>query len=246
VKIAFVTGANRGIGFETALQLAEKNVFVIIGARNREEGEKAVLQIQNKNLKAEILKFDAAVPEDQNICFEYINKKFGKLDILVNNAGVFLDESDASADHQNNTSSASEELLRKTFEINFFSVVSLTQKLLPLLLKSDGGRIVNVSSILGSLNLHADSEGFLKDSKYFCYDTSKSALNSFTIHLAQELRNTKIKVNSAHPGWVKTAMGGASASMEVKDGAKTSVQLALLDPNGPTGGFFHLDETIPW
>lgn len=245
-KVAFVTGANRGIGFETALQLAEQNIFVVVGARNSIEGEQAAKAIRDQGFKADFLKFDSESHDDVASCFDFFQKKFGKLDILVNNAGIFLDEADASAHHENNTSGCSPEMLKKTFEVNFFSVVNLTQKLLPLILKSEAGRIVNVSSILGSLTLHADPTGILWDSKYFCYDASKSALNAFTIHLSHELRNTEVKVNSAHPGWVKTKMGGESATMTVKEGAKTSVQLALLNEDGPTCGFFNLNKEIPW
>jgi NAD(P)-dependent dehydrogenase (short-subunit alcohol dehydrogenase family) len=246
LKVAFVTGANRGIGFETALQLAKNNIFVVLGCRTAAHGEEAVQKIKKLNLNAAFIKFEAEDPGDMDACYSYFESKFGKLDILVNNAGVFLDESDASAEHDNNTSTVSPAKLQKTFEVNFFSVVSLTQRLLPLIRKSPAGRIVNVSSILGSLSLQADVSGFLKDSKYFCYDTSKAALNSFSIHLANELKDTKIKVNAAHPGWVQTSMGGAAANMAAEDGAKTSVRLSLLDDGGPTGGFFHLNDRIPW
>ena len=138
------------------------------------------------------------------------------------------------------------EILRKTFETNFFAVVALTQTLLPLIRKSPAGRIVNLSSILGSLTLHSDPSSGIYDMKAFAYDASKTALNAFTVHLAQELRDTPIKVNSAHPGWVKTDMGGAAAPMEVSEGGKTSVQLATLPDDGPTGGYFHLGEPLPW
>ena len=125
-------------------------------------------------------------------------------------------------------------------------MVGLTQALLPLLKKSVGGRIVNLSSILGSNTLHATPGSFIYDAKTFAYDASKAALNSFTIHLAHELKGTKIKVNSAHPGWVKTDMGTDAAPMEIPEGGKTGVELALLGENGPTGGFFHLGKTLPW
>ncbi len=105
---------------------------------------------------------------------------------------------------------------------------------------------MNLSSILASLNLHATKGSPIYDAKTFAYDASKSALNAFTIHLAHELRNTKIKVNSAHPGWVKTEMGGDGAQMEIVDGAKTSVELATLPDNGPNGGYFHMGESLPW
>jgi NAD(P)-dependent dehydrogenase (short-subunit alcohol dehydrogenase family) len=146
----------------------------------------------------------------------------------------------------NETSTTSDKLLRETFETNFFAVVALTQTLLPLLRKSDAGRIVNLSSILASLTLHATKGSPIYDAKTFAYDASKSALNAFSIHLAHELRGTKIKVNSAHPGWVKTEMGGEGAQMEIVDGAKTSVQLATLPADGPTGGYFHMGESLPW
>jgi NAD(P)-dependent dehydrogenase (short-subunit alcohol dehydrogenase family) len=137
-------------------------------------------------------------------------------------------------------------MLHKLFETNFFAPVALTKALLPLLKKSEAGRIVNLSSILGSLALHADPNSPIYNAKSFAYDASKTALNAFTVHLAWELRDTKIKVNSAHPGWVKTDMGGAHATMELADGAKTSVQLATLPEDGPSGGYFHMGQRLPW
>jgi NAD(P)-dependent dehydrogenase (short-subunit alcohol dehydrogenase family) len=115
-----------------------------------------------------------------------------------------------------------------------------------LLKKSPAGRIVNLSSILGSLTLHADPKSPIYNAKSFAYDASKTALNAFTVHLAYELRDTHIKVNSAHPGWVKTDMGGDQAPMELSEGSKTSVALATLPDNGPTGGYFHMGKPLPW
>jgi NAD(P)-dependent dehydrogenase (short-subunit alcohol dehydrogenase family) len=132
------------------------------------------------------------------------------------------------------------------FETNFFAQVALTETLLPLIRKSEAGRIVNLSSILSSLTLQADPKSPIYGAKSFAYDASKTALNAFTVHLAYELRDTKIKVNSAHPGWVKTDMGGAEAPMELSEGGKTSAALALLPEDGPTGGYFHLGQTLPW
>ena len=124
--------------------------------------------------------------------------------------------------------------------------MDLTQRMLPLLRKSKAGRIVNLSSILASQTLHATEGSPIYDVKTFAYDASKTALNSFTIHLAHELQKTKIKVNSADPGWVKTEMGGEGAQLEIVDGAKTSVELATLPDDGPTGGYFHMGEAQPW
>jgi NAD(P)-dependent dehydrogenase (short-subunit alcohol dehydrogenase family) len=143
-------------------------------------------------------------------------------------------------------STTTEDTLRRTFGTNFFAPVALTQALLPLLKKSDAGRIVNMSSILGSQTLQADPKSIIYDFKSLSYDASKAALNSFTIHLSHELKDTKIKVNSAHPGWVKTDMGTDAAPMEIPEGAKTGVELALLGDDGPTGGYFHLGKKIPW
>jgi NAD(P)-dependent dehydrogenase (short-subunit alcohol dehydrogenase family) len=142
--------------------------------------------------------------------------------------------------------SVPQDVLRRVFETNFFSTVALTVSLLPLLKKSPAGRIVNLSSIVASLTLHSDPKSPIYDSNSFAYDASKTALNAFTVHLAYELRDTNIKVNSAHPGWVKTELGGPHATMELSEGAQTSVALATLPADGPTGGFFHQDKTVPW
>ena len=147
---------------------------------------------------------------------------------------------------QHGTSGLPIGILRQTLEVNFFAPFLLTQKLLPLIRNSAAGRIVNVSSMQASLALHADPAGELYDYKLFAYDASKTALNSFTIHLAHELRGTSIKVNSAHPGWVRTEMGGAGATDDISDGCRTSVRLALLHDEGPTGGFFFGEERLPW
>jgi NAD(P)-dependent dehydrogenase (short-subunit alcohol dehydrogenase family) len=165
------------------------------------------------------------------------------LDILVNNAGVLLDEGGFGV---NTTTTVPLVKIRETFDSNFFGVIALTQAMLPLLEKSEAGRIVNLSSILASLTLHATPGSPIYDSKTFAYDVSKTALNGYTVHLAHALKDTPIKVNSAHPGWVKTDMGGEYAPMEIADGAKTSVRLATLPADGPTGGYFHLGETLPW
>jgi NAD(P)-dependent dehydrogenase (short-subunit alcohol dehydrogenase family) len=125
-------------------------------------------------------------------------------------------------------------------------VIAVTNAFLPLLEKSDAGRIVNVSSILGSLGLHATEGSPIYEAKSLAYDSSKTALNSYTVHLAHALKGTKIKVNSAHPGWVKTDMGTDAAPMDVVDGAKTEVELATIGPDGPNGGYFHLGEALIW
>jgi len=240
-KIALITGANKGIGLETARQLGKLGVIILVGSRDLANGEEAASELKKQGVDAQAIKLDVDKEADIAAAAKLIEKKFGRLDILINNAAVMLD-----ARAGNETSTTSAEILHETFATNFFAVVALTQTMLPLLCKSKAGRIVNLSSILASLTLHAQKGSPIYDAKTFAYDTSKTALNSFTIHLAHELRDTKIKVNSAHPGWVKTEMGGDGAVMEILDGAKTSVELATLPEDGPTGGYFHVGEALPW
>jgi NAD(P)-dependent dehydrogenase (short-subunit alcohol dehydrogenase family) len=240
-KIALITGANKGIGLETARQLGKLGITVLVGARDQAKGEAAVVELKKDGVEARAVKLDVDNPSDYEAVKKLIEKDYGRLDILINNAGIMLDGRKG-----NETSTTSQDILRKTFDTNFFAVVGVTQALLPLLKKSVGGRIVNLSSILGSNTLHATPGSFIYDAKTFAYDASKAALNSFTIHLAHELKDTKIKVNSAHPGWVKTDMGGEGAQLDVETGAKTSVELATLQDSGPNGAYVHLGEPLPW
>jgi NAD(P)-dependent dehydrogenase (short-subunit alcohol dehydrogenase family) len=240
-KVALITGANKGIGLETARQLGALGITVLLGARDRKKGEAAAAELKREGIDARALKLDVVDGGDRKATAEAIGREFGRLDILVNNAGIATEDMSA-----NSTLTTSEETLRKIFETNFFAVVALTSALLPLLRKSAAGRIVNLSSILGSLTLHATPGSPIYSAKMFAYDASKTALNAYTIHLAHALKDTKIKVNSAHPGWVKTELGGEGAPMEIVDGAKTSVRLATLPDDGPTGGYFHMGDTLPW
>jgi NAD(P)-dependent dehydrogenase (short-subunit alcohol dehydrogenase family) len=243
-KIAFITGGNRGLGFQTALDLKD-TAKVIIGSRNLVQGKAAFEKLRDAGAEAEVIEFDVTNPDHRRAAYDLLDAKYGRLDILINNAGIAAGSFPASGpDH-----SAAEvpiDVLRRVLETNFFSTVALTTTLLPLIRKSAAGRIVNLSSILGSLALHADPKSPIYDAKSFAYDVSKTALNAFTIHLAYDLRDTKIKVNSAHPGWVKTEMGGPQAPMELSDGSKTAVALATLPENGPSGGYFHMGKPLPW
>ncbi len=244
-KIAFITGGNRGLGFQTALDLKDPGTKVVIGSRNLAQGEQAVKKLRAAGVDADVLQFDITKPADYQAAFDYFNSKYGRLDILVNNAGI-AGGTFPGTGPEHSAADVPQDLLRKVFDTNFFAQVALTDALLPLLKKSPAGRIVNLSSILGSLTLHADPKSPIYNAKSFAYDASKTALNAFTIHLAHELRNTNIKVNSAHPGWVKTDMGGDQAPMELSEGGKTSAALATLAADGPTGGFIHLGKPLPW
>lgn len=242
VKVALITGANRGIGFETAKGLAALGITVILGTRDIIKGQAAAQQLKNLGFKAEAIEYDANQSQSADSVYEYIDEHYGKLDILVNNAGILQEQLMG----KNNSTSVSTDVLQQTFQTNLFAVIALTQKLLPLIKKAPAGRIVNLSSILASLTLHSMPKSPIDPAKAFAYNASKTALNAYTIHLARELRDTNIKVNSAHPGWVKTSVGGANAPMEVEDSAKTSIQLATLNDDGASGGFFHDGEALPW
>lgn len=241
-KIAFITGANRGIGFETAKKLGELGITVILGVRDVNKGEAAVKALQALGVQAKALHYDANLPSSAVAVRDAIAEQYGKLDILVNNAGILIEPLGG----QNDSATVSPSILQNTFQTNVFSVIELTQTLLPLIQKSEAGRIVNLSSILGSQTLHSMPNSPIDFAKAFAYNASKSTLNMYTIHLAHALKNTAIKVNAAHPGWVKTELGGENAPMEVADSYKTSVYLATLDADGPNGGFFHETETLPW
>ena len=241
-KIAFVSGANRGIGFETSKKLGEMGIKVILGSRDINKGKKAVDDLSSLGVKAESVQYDAFDLDAPKKIFNYINEKYEKLDILINNAGVLL----SGNLFVTNSSTVSDKDIKDTFQTNLFSVISLTQSLLPLIKKSDAGRIVNVSTILSSLTLHSSKDSPIAPAKEFAYNASKTALNAYTIHLAIELKDTKIKVNSGHPGWVKTELGGPNAPMDVKESYKTALRLATLDSDGPSGGLFHENDKIPW
>jgi NAD(P)-dependent dehydrogenase (short-subunit alcohol dehydrogenase family) len=243
-RIAFITGGNRGLGFQTALLLKD-GFKVVIGSRDLAQGQKAVEELRAAGVDADVLQFDITKPADAQAAFDYFNSQYGYLDILINNAGIAAGTFPGTGP-EHSAAQAPSDTLHKVFETNFFAQVALTGTLLPLIRKSPAGRIVNLSSILGSLTLHADPKSPIYHAKSFAYDASKSALNAYTIHLAYELRDTNIKVNSAHPGWVKTDMGGEQAPMELSEGGKTSAALATLPDHGPSGGYFHLGQPLPW
>ena len=242
-RIALVTGANKGLGFETCCQLARKGITVLLTARDRLRGEAATAQLLEAGLDAHFVQMDVTNSGQIGNVRRHVENHFGRLDILVNNAGIKHPDEPLFG---NSTAAVSPDVLRHTFNVNFFGLVELTQALLPLIKKSPAGRIVNVSSILGSLAVHSDAASDFAAAKPFAYDASKGAVNQFTVHLAAALAATPVKVNAAHPGWVRTDLGGDEAPMSVLEGAKTAVWLATLGPDGPSGGFFHNRKPLPW
>jgi len=239
-KIALVTGATRGIGLETARQLAQQDVHVIIGARTLDNGAEAARVLKDEGFDAEAIAIDVTDAASIAAAAQEIERTHGRLDILVNNAGILLD------DLRKKPSEQPLETWRTTFDTNLFGLIAVTQAFLPLLHKSSAARIVNVSSLLGSIALHADPASPIYDFKVPAYNVSKTAVNAWTVQLAHELRGSSVKVNTVHPGYVKTDMNRGEGELDIPEGAKTSVDLALIDADGPNGGFFHLGQVLPW
>jgi NAD(P)-dependent dehydrogenase (short-subunit alcohol dehydrogenase family) len=243
-KTALITGANKGLGFETAMQLGKQGYTLLVTSRTHETALITEQRLKSYGYHAFGFILDCS---DENSISDFVNKvqqQFSALDVLVNNAGVQLDL--PAFMPANSTLTVSMEVLKTTFQINFFAPIALTQKLLPLLKASSSARIVNVSSIMGSLTLHADTQSPIYGIKLLAYNASKTALNQFTLHLAEAVKETNIKVNSAHPGWVKTDLGGEYAPMEIHEGAKTIIALCTMPENGPSGSFIHLGDSLPW
>ena len=239
-KTALVTGATRGIGYETVRQLAQTGVHTLLAGRDRAKAVEAALKLQGEGLPVEAIALDVTDDASISAAVEDVTKKFGHLDILVNNAGIMVDEAGRKVSEQ------TQDVWRKTFDTNVFGLIAVTQAFLPLLHKSPSARIVNVSSLLGSLTLHSQPGSPIYDFKVPAYNVSKSAVNAWTVQLAYELKDSKIKVNTIHPGYVKTDMNAGEGEIDVPDGARTSVALALIDDNGPNGSYRYLDDVLPW
>lgn len=233
-KIALVTGANKGLGLETAKQLAEAGHVVLLGARDLAKARIAAEGLSKRGLDVRPVELDVTNPKHIERIAASLATEYGQLDVLVNNAGVNLDPTGDGPD-----------ILRRTYETNVIGPYALAQALRALLERSEAGRIVNQSSVIGSMTVVSTNDQAAAWAGPG-YASSKAALNMLTVVLARRLAGTRVKVNSAHPGWVKTDLGGAEAPMNVVDGAKTAVTLATLPADGPTGGFFHLGERLPW
>jgi len=237
--IALVTGANKGIGFEIARRLAQAGLTVLLGARNADLGSKAAAKLQTEDLDVRYIELDLARPETIQAVAATIGAEFQQLDVLVNNAAI-IDAADGPP------SVTDVNAVRRVFETNFFATLALTQAVLPMLRNSTAGRIVNVSSGLGSITLNGDPDWQNPRFKLLGYSASKAALNMMTVQLAYELRGTSIKVNAADPGYTATDLNGNSGPQTVEEGAAEPVRLALLPSDGPTGGFFDSAGPHPW
>ena len=225
-RIALITGANKGIGFEVARQLAQKGIQVLLGSRDEVRGKKAVEQLISENLPVSLIIIDVTDQSTIDPAVTKVTNTYGHLDILINNSGVYVKEP--------RPSELTLETIRHNFEVNFFGAFSITKAFLPLIRKSSSGRIVNISSALGSFYFHESN----KQSYFHCaYSASKASLNMLTFQLAKELQNTKIKVNSCTPGLTATDLTNFHGH-SVEIGAKSAVFLATLPDDGPSGKFF--------
>ena len=236
-KIALVTGANKGIGKEIARQLGRQGIIVLIGARDEGRGAAAAAELKQEGIDARAVLLDVTNAESIAAVAAQIEQEFGRLDILVNNAGIAIDGGFYNADV---------DMMRRTYETNVFGVVAMTGAFLPLLKKSEAGRIVNMSSGLGSLTQNSDPNWPYGYVKALAYNSSKAALNMVTVIFAAELKDTAIKVNAADPGYTATDLNNNQGTRTVEQGATAAVRLTTLPADGPTGGYFDEDGIVPW
>jgi NAD(P)-dependent dehydrogenase (short-subunit alcohol dehydrogenase family) len=239
-RIALITGANRGIGFEIARQLAHRGVLVIVGSREEEKGINASEWIaREEGADVHFCLLDVADAVSIQAAVSRIVDRFGRLDILVNNAGIMIDADTEILE-------LSPSVIQNTLETNAFGPLLLSQACVPHMKKRKYGRIVNLSSTLGSLTDISDPRSSYVQVGSPAYRMSKTLLNAVTVLIARELRGSNILVNSVCPGWVRTDMGGPQAPLSPGEAAETPVWLATLPDDGPTGGFFRDLHSVPW
>jgi NAD(P)-dependent dehydrogenase (short-subunit alcohol dehydrogenase family) len=242
-RIALVTGANRGLGLEIARQLAQSGATVIISGRDAGKAERAADEMRDDGLDVSGVQLDVTDPASARRVAEEIRSEHGVVDILVNNAGVLPEATSGSREAVDGG------LFRETFETNLFGAVNVTEELLPLLRESNAGRIVNVSTTMGSLTDQSNPRSPYFGTVVPAYQASKAALNSVTISLAKLLTDTTIKVNAVCPGFVQTDLTPVNreqAPLTAADAAHVAVRYALLDDDGPSGGFFDQEAAVAW
>jgi len=230
-RLALVTGANRGLGFEVCRQLARLGDSLILTSRNPAKGLDMTRRLQVEGLPVVYQPLDVSLEASIQDTYSFVASKYGRLDVLVNNAGIYLDEDRSVMD-------LSLDILRRTLETNTFGALRMCQVFIPLMKKHHYGRVVNVSSTMGQ---HARMR-----SMSAAYRLSKDALNALTQMIASAIHTEDVLVNSCSPGWVRTDMGGPHASLSIEQGADTIVWLATLPQGGPSGGFFENRERIDW
>jgi len=237
-RIALVTGANKGIGFEAARGIAKAGYVLLLAARNPAAGRQAADNLAQEGLDVRFLALDVTRAESISAAAARIEADFGKLDVLVNNAGI-------TDSHDGPPSRARVDAIERVLRTNFLGAVATAQAMLPLLRKSDAGRIVNVSSDLGSITRHGDPTWKYAHVKVLGYCASKAALNMFTVQLAFELKDQGIKVNSVNPGFTATDLNAHRGQQTVEEGAAEVVRVAL-EEHGPSGKFLETGGELVW
>lgn len=230
-RVALVTGSNRGLGFEIARRLARRGLETMVTGRDPGQAEAAAAALRAEGLAVTARVLDVAEDESVSRLALSLAAEPGRLDVLVNNAGTIGGSSQPAW-------AIDLDDLHRVFETNFFGAWRMAKAAIPLMRRNRYGRIVNVSSGMGSL-----TEPY---GGWPAYSASKTALNSLTRALAAELEGENILVNSACPGWVRTSMGGAGAPLSPEEGADTPVWLATLEDGGPRGGFFRNRRPAAW
>ena len=239
-NIALVTGANKGIGFAVAKQLLELGYSVFLGARDEKKGQAAVQQLSELGLtEVSFLLIDVADSKSVRAAAEQLSLEAGRLDVLINNAAI-------GGQQPQSAGLMDIALLRDVFDTNFFGTVEVTHAMLPLMKKSANPRIVNVSSELGSLGFHYAGKSSYLASHLMAYSTSKTAVNAFTLMLANEMQHTPFKINNVTPGYTATDLTGQAGSQTPDEAARVIVKYATLAADGPTGGFFGSAGHLPW
>ncbi|WP_440074234.1 SDR family oxidoreductase [Streptosporangium sp. OZ121] len=233
-KTALITGANKGIGFETARLLAERGITAIIGSRDEERGRAAA-----ESLGQPYVQLDVTDAAGIQAAADRLEKEYGTLDILVNNAGILSPDKGLP-------SAMPMEVVRRVFETNVFGVIAVTNAMLPMLRRSSAGRIVNVSSELASMTNAMIRESHVWQLNDMPYNSSKAALNMVTVSYAKELWDTGIKVNAGDPGWCATDIHNGVGPRTAEQGAAIAVYLATLDADGPSGTYIQDAGVIPW
>jgi len=237
---ALVTGANKGIGFSTTKQLLAMGYHVYLGARDEVKGRTAIGQLYKMGFsKVSLLVIDVANAASIDDALKRFASLESRLDVLINNAAI-------GGTQPQQASSINMDLLREVLETNYFGVVRVTQAFLPLMFNSESPRIVNVSSELGSLSYHSRTKAEYFAKHLMAYSTSKAALNSFTVLLANEFQHTSFKINCVTPGFTATDLNNNSGSQTPDDAARIIVEYAMLPKDGPSGKFFGIDGQFPW